>query len=179
VLDGNKALEELRDKYVTMLAMRIEHDRGGEDEVEARRRMAELAARFPGALRELDDLELDEIRRRVAAIDAVLHGDREKAEPWMEALARFHMLARGALCAKRWLGGRKRVDAQTEAAFAKAIPSLPFPEDSCAWASDLARIAAPPRGRVTDLVFARVAREMGISEKAARQVTFGLRRNKR
>jgi hypothetical protein len=172
------AIEELRDKYVTMLSMRVEHERGEEREGEPRRRMAELAARFPGALREIDDLELEQIRARIAALEAVLGGE-QPAEPWMEAIARFHALARGALCAKRWLAGRKRVDRRTEAAFAEAVEGLAFPDDARAWAGQLAEVAGPPRGRVMDVVFARVARELGMTERGARRLVFGVPRRER
>jgi hypothetical protein len=172
------ALEELLAKYAQMLAMRIAHAAGHEDAGEARTRMAELAKRFPGALREIDDLELAEIRQRIQLLEEVLHLHRE-VEPWMEAVALFHAMARGALCAKRWLGGRKRIDAAVEEAFALGLPRLPFPEDAGAWSGDLARIASPPRGRVTDLVFARLAESLGVSEVAARRLVFGVSRRQR
>lgn len=172
------ALEELLAKYAQMLAMRIAHATGKEDADEARTRMAELASRFPGALREMDDLELAEIRQRIARLDEVLH-ERHEVEPWMEAVALFHAMTRGALCAKRWLGRRKRIDAAVEEAFARGIPLLPFPEEARAWSRDLARIASPPRGRVTDLVFSRLAESLGISELAARRLVFGVPRRER
>ena len=78
----------------------------------ARERMAELAARFPGALREIDDLELGIIRDRIGQLEAVLHGGG-RVERWMEAVGLFHALARGALRAKRWLAGRKTVGPAT------------------------------------------------------------------
>jgi hypothetical protein len=149
-----------------------------EESAQARPRMAELARRFPGALRELDDLELLEIRRRLGALDAVL-GEEGKIEPWMEALALFHSFARGALCAKQWLSGRKAVDRDVEQAFAVEVGSLLFPEEARAWTRELARIASPPLGRVTELVLARVAREMGTTEEEARGLVFGIPRRER
>jgi hypothetical protein len=172
------SIEELRAKYAQMLAMRVVHTSGDDDADEARARMAELAARFPGSLREIDDLELAEIRRRIGVLDEVLEEGRE-VDAWMEAVALFHAMARGALSVKRWLGGRKRVDGDVERAFVEALASLPFPEDARGWRSDLARIASPPRGRVTDLVFARLARELGTSERAARRLVFGIPRRER
>lgn len=172
------ALEDLRAKYAQMLAMRMAHASGHEDADQARAQMAELASRFPGALREIDDLEVAEIRHRIGLLGEVLHDGRE-VEPWMEAVALFHAMARGALCAKRWLGRRKHVDAEVEQAFARGIPSLLFPEDARAWAGDLARIASPPRGRVTDVVFARLAASLGIRELAARRLVFGTPRRER
>lgn len=174
----HEALDALRGKYATMLAMRLAHDAGQEDAAEARVRMAELASRFPGALRELDDLELDDIRCRIAALEEVLRDARE-VEPWMEAVALFHALARGALSAKRWLAGRKRIDAAVRRAFAAESSALDFPEEARAWSDDLASIASPPRGRVMDVVFSRLARALGIREAAARQLVFGVPRRER
>jgi hypothetical protein len=172
------ALEELRAKYAHMLAMRVAHASGDEDAEEVRARMAEVASRFPGALREIDDLELGEIRRRIEALDDVVDARRE-VEPWMEAVALFHAMARGALCAKRWLAGRKRVDAGVRQAFERGVPSLLFPEDARGWTGDLARIASPPRGRVMDVVFSRLARELGVTERVARRLVFGEPRRER
>ncbi|MGH7294961.1 MAG: hypothetical protein ACRELB_08510 [Polyangiaceae bacterium] len=172
-------LEGLRAKYLEMLSMRVEHAAGSEESQAAvRARMAELAAVYPGALREIDALELGEIRRRVARLEEVLHG-RVQVEPWMEAMARFHALTRGALCAKRWLGGRKSVDGAVRRHFASAAATLRFPEDARSWAADLARVAAPPRGRLTELVLARLAEELGTTERAARRLVHGESRRER
>ncbi len=172
------ALVELRDKYATMLAMRRRHDAGEEDARVVRREMAQLAARHPGSLREIDDLSLGEIARRVAALEEVLSGER-KVESWMSAAARFHSLTRGALCAKRWLGRRRAVDEDLERAYESAVASFPFPADARQWSGALQELAAPPRGRITDVVFARVASELNVSEAAARELVFGVPRRHR
>lgn len=170
--------EGLRAKYAQMLAMRLLHASGEEgDASHTRDRMAEMASRFPGALREMDDLELGEIQRRIERLDAVLDGS-EEGEPWMEAVATFHAMARGALAVKRWLDGRRKVDAALERAFAAEIARFPFPEEIQTWARDLARVAAPPHGRVMNLVFARVAEHLGISEREARRLVFGASRSR-
>jgi hypothetical protein len=175
---NRKALEGLRDKYAEMLAMRMADGTGDIDDEQTRVRMARLSSLFPGALREIDDLELSEIKSRIAKLNVVLR-EEGGVERWMEAIIEFHALARGALCVKRWLARRKRVDAQVESAFAAAAPALAFPEDACRWTGDLARIAAPPRGRVLDVVFERMARELGISEPTARVLVFGVPRRER
>jgi hypothetical protein len=167
---------ELRHKYAEMLAMRLAHARG--EDHDARERMAALASRFPGALREIDDLELDEIRRRIDALDSVTRAQVEP-EMWMDAIAMFHTLERGALCAKRWLAGKKRVTAEHELAFRTALASLPWPEDARAWQGHLREIAHPPRGRLTDLVFARIAQSLGTSAREARRLVFGVPRRER
>src|SRR5579862_104100 len=157
----------MRGKYAEMLAMRVEHASGEEDEARVRPRMSVLAARFPGALREIDRLELAEIERRIASLDAFLEHSGEP-EAWMGAVARFHRLARGALGAKRWLDRRRAVSAAVVAAFDRQVASLEFAEEIQAWRDDLAAVASPPRGRVMDLVFGRLARDLGVSELVAR-----------
>jgi hypothetical protein len=162
---------ELRAKYAEMLAMRLAHEAGTEDDgVQAR--MAELARRYPGALREIDELELREIRGRLEALEATLRGESEREE-WMLAIGLFHALMRGALCAKRWLAGRKVVDGATERAFTAALRGLAFPDDAGAWQGELARLAVPPGGRVSNLVFERLAHQMGTTESDARRLVFG------
>jgi hypothetical protein len=172
--------EELLVKYGEMLAMRLAHHAGDEDTVAVRGRMAGLASRFPGALREIDELELAEIRRRIDRLNAVLTCPADE-EPWMEAVGAFHAEARGALGAKRWLDGRKRegVDATVEKAFAREAKNLPFSQELLAWAGHLASIASPPEGRVTNLVFARLAVRLGTTEKEARRRVFGPPRHHR
>src|SRR5260370_25397539 len=158
-----------------MLGMRLAEEvepaeRPSEREVRAR--MMALASRFPGALREMDAHELSEVRARIDKLGAVRTGERA-VELWMEAVILFHQFARGALCAKRWLRGRKRVDAEVERAYAAEVETLSFPEDARGWTTELALVAAPPDGRVTQLVFVRGARSLGTTESAARRLIFG------
>lgn len=180
-------LEQLRRKYSEMLSMRLDHDSGAETEARARQRMAELASRFPGALREIDELELVAIRQRIERLEAALRGDAP-VERWMEAVGLFHSLARGALWAKRWLAGRKTVDAVTVSQYESDVGARALPDaaedtgalaDERAWTNELARIAAPPRGRIMDLVFARLARTLGTTEREARHLVFGAPRRGR
>jgi hypothetical protein len=126
--------------------------------------MRALAREFPGVLREIDEMPLDEIERRVGHLAGLKDQGRDpgKIEGWEAVLHRFHTLLRGALCAKHWLAGRKDVDAQIEQGFELAAGSFCFAEDALAWRGQLAAIASPPRGRITDLVLARLSQESGL-----------------
>lgn len=172
------ALSALRDKYERMLGLRLLHVRAHMEpefqEPDPRRAMAELARAFPGALRELDELPLDVIRERIVAL-AAAELDGAPVAPWMQAQVAFHRLARGALAVKRWLGGRPLTPA-IEEAFARAVPKLPA--DAAAWATSLAAIARPPRGRVLDLVYLRLAEELGVDPDAARAAVMPPRRSR-
>jgi hypothetical protein len=157
-------LEELLAKYTEMLSMRLAHNAGTDDAARSRSRMKALAARFPGALRQLDELELHEIRRRLEGLERVLESGAEP-EQWMEVVALFHVLARGALEAKRWLAGRRVVD--------EAADTAHLSEDARLWAGHLHSVARPPGGHLTRLVLARVASSLGTSEARAREIVFG------
>lgn len=162
-------------KYIEILAMRLPDPRaapGSGALPSVRSRMSSLAARFPGALRELDALEISEIKRRIDRLDKVRAGFGQ-AEPWMEATVLFHRLARGALWAKRWLKGQKLVGPDLEALYAAEAETLEFARDALTWRTDLAAIARPPRGRVMGLVYARVGLALGLTASQARRAVFG------
>ncbi len=134
--------------------------------------MAALAAEFPGALREADDLQPAELDRRVTELARVLRtGDAPAA--WMTMVARFHRLTRGALCAKKWLDGRKVVDAAVAQAFEVESATLCYADDAAEWRTELAVIANPPRGRLTEVIFERIAGEVGQEVETVRRVVFG------
>ncbi|HXX68873.1 MAG TPA: hypothetical protein VEK07_16925 [Polyangiaceae bacterium] len=168
----NAEASELLRKYRQMLAMRLAHAAGVEAPTQVRAQMIALSARFPGALREIDEIELEELRRRISRLEGVVSGDC-LPEPWMQAMAAFHALARGALVAKRFLAGRKRIDETVERGFIDALEKLDFPEDARLWKNDLRLVASPPQGRMTALVFARLAPALGITEPQARALVWG------
>ena len=175
---GRQELRALREKYERMRALRDAHARARADasfvEPDPRPEMGRLAEQFPGALREIDTLTLEIIAARITSI-AVAERDPSRAEPWMTAQIVFHRYARGALAAKRWLAGRKAITPALRAAFARAAPGGDAAE---LYADDLERIASPPGGRLMDLVHAKVARALRLTEAEARLLVFGPRRRR-
>ena len=161
-------LTSLRTKYERLLALRELHARAKDDasfaEPDPRKEMTALARTWPGSLRELDELPIDVIRTRITALDRALR-DASRIERWMIAQDAFHRLARGALAAKRWLGKRKRITPAIREEF-----DAHAPREARAWRDALADVASPPRGRLMDLVFARVARELDTSIADARRL---------
>jgi hypothetical protein len=161
-------LASLRTKYERLLALRELHSRAKSDldfeEPDPRAEMKRLSLAWPGCLRELDELPIEVIRTRIAALDRALR-DASRIERWMIAQHAFHRLARGALAAKRWLGKRKRITASVLAEFEAHAP-----REARAWSDSLADIAQPPRGRLMDLVYSRVARELDTSVADARRL---------
>jgi hypothetical protein len=158
-----EALVALHAKYSEMLRLRLANTEGGEEEPVARR--ADLASRFPGALREIDELPLEEIRARLAALDAAAAGG--DAAPWMLAVWRFHELTRAILAAKRWIGARRATD---DAAALEPPPEPP--EDARPWIDDLARVARPPGGKLSKLVLERLGRELSVTPEEASALVF-------
>lgn len=169
-------LQALREKYERMLVLREAHARARQDsgfeEPSPRPELAALAERYPGSLRELDRLFFHEIVVRIEALSRAAT-DATAAEPWMVAQIVFHRLARGALVAKRWLGGRRHVTAQDRARFREALSILPRAADAALFADDLDRVANPPRGRLMDVVHARVAEVLGVTEAESRALVLG------
>lgn len=156
-----------------MLRLRLLHTRAREEpgfeEPDPRPAMANLAREFPGALREIDDLTLDVIRSRIDAL-AAAEADPACVASWMRVHARFHALARGALAVKRWLAGRAATS-ELASELATVAPSWPERE-ALEWTAELAAIAKPPRGRVMDLVYARLAHELEIDVSAVREAVM-------
>jgi hypothetical protein len=97
----------------------------------------ELAAEFPGALRELQTLPLDEIERRADALERAA-SLATAVEPWMVWMHGYHRLLRRALRAKRRLPPDEGDD--------------PFDE------AFLHAVAHPPGGRLNRLVLDELAR---------------------
>ena len=167
-------LRALRDKYEQMLSLRQLHARAKEEpdfvEPDPRPAMAALARRFPGALREIDELPIADIESRITQLSAAEH-DPSGLAPWMAAQAGFHRLARGALAVKRWLAGRTPTP-ELDRELAEALAAMPERDEARIWADDLDAVAKPPRGRVMDLVYARLALELGIAVSEARDAVF-------
>jgi hypothetical protein len=169
-------LRALREKYETMLALRVAHARAKDDpsfiEPDPRPAMRELAARFPGALREIDELPLETIEWRIAALSEAVRDHRSHLRPWMSAQIVFHRLARGALATKRWLGRRRTIVPLHREAFLEAIDNREIALEALAWEDDLAHVARPPRGRLMDLVLSRAAKELALDVPSLRALLY-------
>ena len=147
-------------KYRSLLSLRSAHERDGV--VADRARLRALAAEFPGALRELDSLSIDEMLSRAGALEAVGLGAR--VEPWMTAMAGYHALMRAALGIRRAGGAPEAVRAEVDALRAATGITLA--------AADLAAIARPPQGRLGVFVFARLGSALGRPPEELWQAMF-------
>jgi hypothetical protein len=158
-------LSRLRCKYEAMKALRDLHARAKEDpsfhEPDPKVQLAALADAFPGALREIDELPIETIAERIAAL-AAAENDEVAIAPWMIVQTTFHRLARGALATKRWLNGRKDPTEEDRASFVCALDrgEVGHASDARYWIDALATIARPPDGRLMRVVWEHVALEL-------------------
>ena len=176
-------LADLADKYEALAGLAA--GQPGRT-LERRDAMRAVAARFPAALREFDQTTRAELARRASEIEEVvdaLTGELERSpalerlgtpeRAWMRAATELHAYLRELLKIKRWLAGRTPTEpvlAQLRAWHADCgDPRWPLEH----WSRDrLARIVAPPRGRVTDLAYEEVAARHGLDAAALRQALF-------
>jgi hypothetical protein len=139
--------------------------------VEARAPLQRLAREFPGALRELDVLPLDEIDRRADALSAAAESGEILA--WMEWLHEYHGRLRIALSVKRQLAGRRAVDAGIAQQLAESLTA----EHGCSCdAAFVQAVLRPPQGRINVLVFQALEARFGEPQTVITRTLFPERR---
>lgn len=128
-------LQMLREKYDALLELRQArsiaiheglHSFSPEDSLRRREHMKRLAARFPGALREMEVLSESALRHRRDAIDAVLSGANSTLPFWMKAVSLFHPALRAVLTSrmKVTMQDRKALPRPSEMAWRLVAESL-------------------------------------------------------
>jgi hypothetical protein len=147
-------------KYAALVELRHRRDQGGDPAGGGRLRA--LAAEFPGCLRELDTLGRAELERRAAVCAAAAAGG--PTEPWMDWIAGYHALMRGALAA--------RAAAEGPGAAAAASVAAGLPVDD-AFVRD---VLAPPGGRMGVVVFRALAVRFGTPAATIAAALFPVRR---
>jgi hypothetical protein len=137
-------LDDMLAKYREMVRMR-EADLA-ERPPDPRDDMRRLARRFPGALREIDQLALEELRERLRAVERAVSGG--EVPRWLEWCSSYHRLLRAALD----LRAKRPCD------------DLP---------ADLERrLAKPPGGRLNPLVFEWIAERAGVQARDVERAIF-------
>ena len=94
---ASAAWRGLARKYAALAALRARRDSDGPPAT--RGELRELAAEFPGCLRELDTLGPGELSRRATLVTAAAAGEGAP-EPWMHWIAAYHEAMRQALAAR-------------------------------------------------------------------------------
>lgn len=151
-------LSALREKYREMKRLRAEHHAG--EGGDPRPAMRALASRFPGALREIDELPMELIDARLAAIEWALAG--APPEPWMIALGRYHAWMRLALGLRLACARERSVEAARAWLAGAARPHVDDVDPRELDDAMLAAILRPPGGRLHHVVLSRIGRELGI-----------------
>ncbi|MDQ3034821.1 MAG: hypothetical protein M3Y87_20595 [Myxococcota bacterium] len=157
---ASPALVALRAKYLEMKRMRVSHEGGSAEDPTAA--MRALAARFPGALREIDELSMSTIDARIAELERAIEGDAP--EPWMIALARYHAWLRLALALRREVPDRSMSGARAWLATVivadEELGAIDEVDDET-----LGAILRPPAGRLNRVIFLRVAAELDATDE--------------
>lgn len=164
-----ESLLALRAKYVEMRRMRLADT--APSAPDPREDMAALAARFPGALREIDELTLEEIDARIGEIEEVIAG--AAAEPaWVACLVDYHGWMRVALRIKRRAAEGLDGDALLEELAATYAPGHDEPPRAAIGPEVIAQILAPPLGRLNPWVFERIAQAHGLTSSEVEAILF-------
>lgn len=149
-------------KYDRLVRLREARARG--DAPPGAAALRALAEEFPGALRELDATPLDVLRARR---DEALRGE---PSPWLRRMHDYHRLMRATLWLKRVMRHAPDADAPSgDDALARAA------SDRAGVALDAGYVRAvrrPPHGRLSPLVFARLAAAHGDDAGALWQSLF-------
>ncbi len=146
----------------------------GEALVERQARMREVAAEFPGALRELEALNAAQLTRRREEVARRLEQEggegAEDSLGWMEVTVAFHRLLKRVLVLKRFLGKRKGL---SESQWQEVVEALVersdlWDEGGSEWlrAVDVSQIngyLTPPERRVVNAVWRELSEELGAS----------------
>ena len=182
--DARTALVE---KYTQMLAMRRAREQleaqgilrfSGEAATDRKKSSRELASRFPGALKELDLQSADALEKKLAALKGCPADD--SLPLWAQISYDYHKLLKQALAMKAWLAEKRKELLTGDAVLLEFLAqekSLYELED---WPSSLDgkrlmdRIASPPQGRLSHLVWEVLEERFGLSMRKMQALAFGL-----
>ncbi len=167
-----RSFASLRDKYVEMRRLRLDDVAGAA--ADPKRAMARLAERFPGALREIDELPLDVIDARIDALTDVV--ERAVDPPrWAILFVAYHGWMRAALRIKRACLGVPSI-AVLETVRASYVPSPDEPAHAELGELEIRAVLAPEGGRLNPWVFARIGAPHGLSGDEVAALLFRARR---
>ncbi len=167
-----ETVRALRDKYREIKRLR-DADAAGVI-ADPRREMAALAQRFPGALRELDELPMDQIEARLFALEQLDDSAHAQAVPqWVRLQIGYHGCMRAVLRIKRMAA-----DVGDDAAallHALSLQYEPAADEPPLASFDRAAVDAilrPDGGRLNPWVYARVAAACGVEPDDVRRALF-------
>src|SRR5262249_15962314 len=146
-----ETVRALRDKYREIKRLRDE-DAAGKNP-DPRSEMAALARRFPGALRELDELPMDQIEARLHALERL--NERMHAVPdWVRLQIGYHGLMRAVLRIKRIAAHSSDAGALLRVLSREYVPAADEPPLASFDRAALEAIMRPDGGRLNPWVYA-------------------------
>jgi hypothetical protein len=167
-----ETVRALRDKYREIKRLR-DADAAGSI-ADPRREMAALAQRFPGALRELDELPMDQIEARLFALEQLsASADAHAAPEWVRLQIGYHGCMRAVLRIKRIAAGvGDDVAAVLHALALQYEPAADEPPRASFDRAAVEAIVRPDGGRLNPWVYGRVAAACGVEPEAVRRALF-------
>lgn len=159
----------LCDKYRRLAAWRRIRD-GGSGAAPDRAALRTMSLAFPGALRELDVLGLDELVRRAE----VLAAEPASEEPWVPWIAAYHRLMRAALAAKGVAARARPLSETTRAAMLDAARAIGG--DALVDEEFVAAAARPAGGRLAIVVLRTLSGHFGVPAARISATLFPARR---
>jgi hypothetical protein len=161
----------LCEKYREIKRLRSEHAAGLRGD--PRRELIALARRFPGSLRELDQLPMEVIETRLEALETMLTGRAAVAE-WVRLQIDYHAWMRTALRIKQMAAAASgdRVAAVLAQLPRRYAPAVDEPPLSSLDPETVAAILKPLGGRLNPWVYARVAALHGVDPERVRSALF-------
>jgi hypothetical protein len=159
-------------KYDTLAELRRARAAGGA--VADRAVLRALAREFPGALRELDTVSLDDIDARRQGLARAASGGA--VEPWMTWMVAYHATMRAALVVKG------RLSRARDLSDARVVETREEVSQRTGLSIDEAfvrAVARPPQGRLNRAVFERLGQNFGVSSDAIWEALFPARRSGR
>lgn len=166
-MSSSDELYALARKYRMLLDLRRAHERTGQ--VADRSYLQALAIAFPGALRELDRLPLEEIEARAIALERA--AESGAPEPWMQWLVAYHALLRAALFIKARMRSAETAIADEQMANDASIHARIEVDSEFVQA-----IASPKAGRISHTVMDELAHRFQTRRELIEAVVIGPRR---
>lgn len=158
-------IARLAEKYRRLAALRRGRTRG--EPIPERAVFRELAGEFPGALYELDNLPIEGIDGRLAALEQAAAG--APAEPWVAWMLAYHALMRAALYVKIRVSRKAALSAGEAAALAAKASAHARVEVGEAF---VLAVKEPPEGRLNRVVYPEIAARLGAPEEEIRRALF-------
>lgn len=134
----------------------------------SRARLSELSREFPGALRELDALPLEELSERLKLAEASARRGAALA-PFVDWIRTYHDMMRLALGVRAQLGNQRAPDPRLVSDIVAAFESA---LDGTCDAEFVNAVARPPEGRLNHVVFARLSARFDAAPRAIEERLF-------